>query len=162
LEEYLTHWWAGELALYYQPFGLTMFQFNKLMKLGQYLFGLMSIFELIQFSTMMRQIHVVSVMYFMLNRLPWALLNIPVTLVPKLLTGVVSVLRREIPLRDLLNAILLPHVQTTVKRVRGSTEEMRIAKLFKWLADHPLPDSVRRVFVFVGFSALAFADLMTS
>lgn len=162
MEEYLGHWWAGDLALFYYPFDLTMQQFNKLLKIGQYAFGLLGVFELIHFSTVMRQFHFVTIAYFMLNRLPWLIINIPATLAPKLITGLISVFRGDIPGGTLVRSIVFPHVKATIKHAESNAKENIIARSFQWLANHPLSDSARRITIFISFAILSFGDLFTS
>lgn len=161
MQEYLFHWWAGDLALYYQPLGLSMLQFNKCIKIGQYLFGLLGLFELVQFSTIMRQLHFVSVSYLVLNRMIWHTLNVSVTLAPKLITGVVALSSRSISLGDLLRSIILPHVQIELHQVHGEARKAKMAKLFQWLADHPLNDNYRRFVVFGAFAVFSLADILS-
>ena len=158
MEEYLLYWWAGELSQHYSPFGLTMAQFNKSIRIGQYLFGLMGIFELIQFSVVMRKFHFVTVCYFILNRFPWLVINIPLTLIPKLVTGSIAIIQRNISLKDLILSIILPHVKATIKHSGKEIPDNSFAKKFQWLADHPLSETARRITVYTAFTLLSLAD----
>lgn len=162
MEEYLAYWWTGELALHYHPWGMTMQQFNKLVNLCLYLTGLLGVFELIQFSTVVRQWHVVSTVYFVLNKLPWALLNIPITIVPKLATGLVSVLRRDIRITDVAKSMVIPRLKATVRQAEAQAENHVITRWFQWLANHPLSDTLRRLILFLSFAVFALMDIFTS
>lgn len=159
---YLHRWWAGELAAHYYPFGLQMAQFNKVVEIGQYFTGLLGIFEFIQFSSVIKQFRFVSIGYFIFNRLPWLVINMLITLVPKLLTGIVSVLRRSISARDFFKSIIYPHVTANINREKLKVEEENITKMFQWLAEHPLTESARKIFVYSSFAVLSLLDIFTS
>lgn len=162
MEEYLVHWWSGEAALYYQPWGLTMLQLNKLINLCQYLTGLLGIFELVQLSTVVRQWQIVSTAYFVLNKLPWALINIPITIVPKLATGLIAVFRGEVSIGDVARSIVIPRLRATVQTAGQEAENHIITRWFQWLANHPLSDTFRRLFIFLSFAVFALLDIFTS
>lgn len=55
MEEYLIHWWNGELTQY-EFLCLEIAQLNKIFKIAQYITGLMTIFELIRFTKVMGRI----------------------------------------------------------------------------------------------------------
>lgn len=162
MEQYLAHWWAGELAQHYHPLGFSIAQFNKLLKVGQYTFGLLALFELVQFSVIMSQLRFVSASYVMMNRLPWALVSNTLTLIPKILIGILAVARGRTSASVVLGSTVNTHYKDAIKRVEAGAQDYWVARAFQWLADHPLPERARRIVVFSAFALLSLGDLLTS
>jgi len=162
MEEYLFHWWAGDLKNYYHPLGFTMAQLNKLLKIGQYLFGLMVLFELVQFSTVMKQFRSVIYSYYIFIELPWALISGLLTLIPMLIFGFVDFVRGKVPGRDVFKSIILQHLKSKAREVQDDAQNQEVVTAFQWLAEHPLPDRARRIIVFLAFAFLTLGDLLTS
>ncbi|EKO3385554.1 hypothetical protein OMA36_001824 [Vibrio fluvialis] len=162
LETYLTYWWVGELANHYEPFGLTMAQLNKIIKLAQYLMGLLALFELVQFSQVMQQLNFASRLYYVTNKLPYLLGIFPLLLVPKFVSGTISLAKREITTEDLMYSILLPAVQREFTLVKAEAHSSKAARMFKWLSENPLSDTARKITIFVSFAVFSLADIFTS
>ncbi len=130
MEEYLTHWWNGDLAAHYQPFGLQVSQLNKLFKIGQYLFGLLALFELLQFSTVMARLKLVTYLSIFTIRFPSVLLN-TLNLLPRLALGLIAVLTGGMAVRDVL-ALLTSSRNWGMPQpveVEGQAEQQRLALL---------------------------------
>jgi hypothetical protein len=162
MDEYLTLWWAGELVLHYQPFGLEMHQFNKILKIGLYFFGLLGLFELIHFSVVMRQFKFITITYATFNKLPWNILSSLLTLAPKLITGLILLIKRKITAKLLFMSIISPHIKDVVKSTKDEANISFISHCFQWLSDHPLNETIRRVVIFSAFSLLSLVDIFTS
>lgn len=162
MEEYLSIWWAGELALNYKPLGFEIHQLNKMFKIAQYLLGLLGIFEIVHFSAVMNQFGFVAKSYYFLNRLPWLILNTPIRLIPKLLSAAVSVAQGKIETKDMYELIIVPEIGNKIRRVEADAEEGGVVKALRWLENHPPSDRSRRVFLFFGFVITSMGELFTS
>jgi hypothetical protein len=139
-----------------------MHQFNKVMKVCQYIVGFLGIFEIFQFSSVMRQLKLISILYYLLNKIPWVLINFPFNSLPKLITGLIAISRVKITSDELMHSVLFPYLISSVREIENEAEETWSAKTFHWLAAHPLKDSTRRNIVFLSFIILSLADLITS
>ncbi|WP_141676955.1 MULTISPECIES: hypothetical protein [unclassified Aliivibrio] len=162
MENYMMYWWAGDLANHYMPWGLTMPQFNKIIKLSQYVFGLLSLFELVQFSKVMQQLNYASRVYYMTNKLPYVVATFPMLLVPKLISGSMSLVRNEITSKQLFSSVLLPAVKLELSQIKIDSHSTKAARIFKWLSDNPLSDNTRKVLIFVSFAIFSLIDIFTS
>ena len=156
------YWWAGELANHYEPWGLSMAQFNKVIKLSQYVFGLIAIFELVQFSQVMRHLNFASRVYYITNKIPYYLGIFPMLLIPKLISGSVSLIKKEITSQDFLHSIFIPVLKREYTLAKDESHSSRMAKAFKWLSENPLSDNVRRYTIFISFAVLSLTDIFSS
>ena len=62
---------------------------------------------------------------------------------------------RRLPLGEVVEQIAEDNDQ------EERAKEARIARWFLWLADHPLSDTWRRIFVFSAFTLLSLLELFT-
>ena len=155
------HWWNGNLADYYHPFGLHISQLNKLFKIGQYFFGILAIFELIQFSTVMARLRLVSRLSIIAIRFPSLVLN-TMNLVSRLVVGAIAIITRGMSIKEVLRSVFVEHVLEAASKANQQATRHPVVKSFHWLERHPLPDAVRRTIVFLALVVLSFADLLTS
>jgi hypothetical protein len=156
------YWWAGELANHYEPWGLSMAQFNKIIKLSQYVFGLIAIFELVQFSQVMRHLNFASRVYYITNKVPYYLGIFPMLLIPKLIAGSIALLKNEITSQDFMYSIFIPVLKREYTLVKDESHSSIMAKTFKWLSENPLSDNARRYTIFISFAVLSLADVFSS
>jgi len=159
--EYLQHCWTSDLAQHYEVLGLTLAQFNKLIKLAQYSFGLFSIFELIQFSAAMKKMKVFTHIAIFTIQLPHLLFN-SVNLLIRLVVGVFAWVSRQMSLKEVVKSIFVEHVLEAADTARAQASNHYLAKMFSWLEHHPLSDNWRKGIVFTAFALLSLFDLFTS
>jgi hypothetical protein len=161
IEEYFLHWWNGELATNYDLWGLTIPQCNKLLKIGQYLVGLMALFELIQFSVVMRSLRIVSFLSIFTIRMPNYIMSIP-SISLKLISGSTAFITRQIRFKDMLVRSFKNHYENAIRGASNSAKSHLTVRAFEWLEKHPLSERARRLIVFGAFIILSLADLFTS
>ncbi|MBT6230396.1 MAG: hypothetical protein HOI47_27440 [Candidatus Scalindua sp.] len=161
MEEYLKHWWSGNLAVHYQPLSLHISQLNKLLKIGQYIIGLLALFELIQFSTVMQRLKLITHLSIVAIRFPSLLLN-TFNLATRLVLGVLAVLTRGLSITEVFKSVFIEHVLEAADKANQQATRNPIVKTFHWLECHPLSESVRRIVVFLAFMVLSMAELLTS
>ena len=161
IEEYITHWWTGDLATTYTLWGLTIPQINKVFRILQYLVGLMALFELLQFSTVMRALKTVSFLSIFTIRTPSYIMNIPV-IIMRLTAGLIAVLGGGIGFKDMITRAVKVHYGDATRGALASANAHIMVRLFEWLEQHPLRENVRRSIVFGSFVVLSLGDLLTS
>jgi hypothetical protein len=104
-----------------------MHQFNKILKVGLYFFGLLGLFELIHFSVVMRQFKFITVTYATFNNLPWNILSSLLILAPKLIIGLILLIKRKITVKILCIMIISQHIKDVFKSTKKTK---RITLLF--------------------------------
>jgi hypothetical protein len=161
VEQYLHYWWAGELQQHYALYGLTMLQVNKLIKLAQYVVGLVAVFELIQFSVVMNRLRVFSSLYFYIAGFAAALLN-SFNLISRLAVGLLLVITRRMSLREALHRTFFEHVFAAASAAEQESTSHPLVKAFHWLERHPLAENWRKGIIFLSFAILSLADIFTS
>lgn len=161
VEQYFLHWWNGELAANYTLWGLSIPQCNKLFKIGQYLVGLMALFELIQFSVVMRSLRTVSLLSIFTIRIPNYILSFP-SMFLKLISGSIVFMGGKISFTDMIARSFRDHYNDAIRGASDSANRHITVIIFEWLEKHPLSERARRVLVFGAFAILSLCDLFTS
>ena len=161
MEEYLQHWWNGDLAQYYDAGLLSLAQLNKIIKLLQYIVGLSALFEVFEFSAVMRNLKIVSHLSVFTLRLPHVLLNLP-NLLTRLLLGVIASVKRQMRFPEAMRSVFRDHVLTAAKTADQQASHHPLIRAFLWLERHPCPEMWRKVTVFAAFAVLCLVDIFTS
>ena len=84
MEEYLLAWWNGELVTNgYELWGWSITNWNRFYKLLMYLYGLLAIFEILQFTQIVKQVKVFAIVYTVFRSIlnsyfliPWLLIRV--------------------------------------------------------------------------------------
>ena len=161
MEQYLIDWWNNNLIGNYTFCGLEIYQLNKLIKGGQYLVGLLAIFELIHFSVVMRGLKIVSFLSIFAITLPTILINLP-NLVFRLLVGaLINITGGGLTWDEIIKS-LKSFRDKAFFEAKDEASQHSLVATFHWLETHPLSDNTRRVIVFLSFAILALCDLFTS
>ena len=161
MEEYLQHWWSGDLNQYYELGKLSMDQLNKIIKLLQYVVGLSALFEIFEFSSVMRNLKVVSHLSIFTLRLPHLLLNLP-NLVTRFALGIVAGIGSQMSFGDAVRSVFRNYVLTAADRAAQQASQHRLVLIFQWLERHPLSETWRKIIVFFAFAILSLFGIFTS
>ena len=160
MQEYLQHWWAGDVAQHYVFFKMSIPQLNKLAKLGQYLSGTLALFDLVAFSLVMGHLKVVSLITMMSYRV-WQLFFSA----PRYLTGSVSMLALVVTHRHRwrrLPWIFASRVRRRVFAAIASAHRSSPVAFFHWLQLHPVPDRAIKATNFCLFLVCSATEIFTS
>lgn len=160
LEEYIRHWWAGDVGQYYELFNLNLGQVNKLAKIGQYLTGVLALFDLISFSIVMGHLRIASYVAIWSYRFWNRLLNIPILLV-RLLLAAGSALVRRLPWSQ-VPKVFQKHVADAVDQSSADAESFPLVSALRWLELHPIPDKAIKSVNFCLFLLFSGVELFMS
>ncbi len=121
----------------------------------------MALFELIQFSVVMRSLQTVSFLSIFAIRIPNYILNFP-SMFLKLITGLIAFIGGKISFTDMLARAFKDHYKEAIRDASDLANRHIAVTIFEWLEKHPLPETGRRFLVFGAFAILSLCDLFTS
>ena len=160
MSEFLSHWWAGDAAQYYQLFGLTLGQVNKIAKIGLYLSGTLVLFDLVAFSQVIGRLRVVTFFAVWAYRCLQSLLNVP-SMVLRIVFALLSALLGKISWRTVL-AVPASHFSVAVQTSAADARSFALVRALSWLEDHPISDRAIKIANFCFVLVFAFVELFTS
>lgn len=166
---YLQHWWQGDLALHYQPWGYTMSQLNKILQLAQYATGLLTAFELIRINDVAGKLRMLTIAPAYVVHFLLYLLNAP-NLVLRTVTGLYLAARGQRELLPTLHDALLDHIwtakseaETRAQALDSQLQQRPSQRFFTWLECHPLiSERAIRILTFLSFALLTLAEILTA
>ncbi len=168
MEEYLLHWWNGELGLHYQPWGYTMGQINKSIQIAQYFTGLLTIFELVRISDVTGKLRVISSIPVYGFRFMSVLLNSP-NLLLRLVVGTYVSLRGRQPMDETLRSALAEHLWTAKTEAEEAADQFHhklaehpAERFINYLERHLFSEKAMRFLTFSAFALLSLAEMLTS
>lgn len=158
--EYLHHWWAGDAGLYYDCLGLSLSQLNKVAKVGQYVTGLLALFELIAFSKVMGHFSLAAHIAIRVNRLWQRVLNLPI-LILRVIFALILALLRKLPWSEVW-AVLSRYWPDALNQSSEEASSSYLVRTFRWLELHPVPDRVIKAANFCMLIFFSGVELFTS
>jgi hypothetical protein len=158
---YIYHWWNGDLAQFYHPLGFTIGQLNKIFRSAQYVVGLMALFELVQFKTVMgglRWISFISVASFQFMNVLTNSWNLTL----RFFVAISLALTGRMSFTESLAAAFRKHVEEAAEVAGGGASTNRLVKMMDWLHRHPISEKGIKTITFILFAVFSLAELFTS
>ena len=121
----------------------------------------MALFELIQFSVVMKSLKTVTFLSIFAIRVPNYILNFPRVFL-KLISGFITFMGGNIRFTEMLTRSFRDHYEDAIEGASNSANRHITVRIFGWLEKHPLPETARRSLVFGAFAVLSLCDLFTS
>lgn len=167
MAEYLMHWWNGELGQFYQPWGYSMTQINKIFQIAQYLTGLLTIFEIVRITDVTGKLRLISTIPMYGYRFLSVVLNSP-NLALRLIVGTYLSVRGRQPFDETLKAAFVEHLWTAkteaeeaAKKLDSQLATLPTERFFSYLESHLFSETAMRLFAFLAFLLLSLAQIFT-
>lgn len=153
---YLASWWNGTLASTYPdiPFG----KLNKCIKLAQFAFGLLAVFELVAFPTFFKDAKDTFVWANGVFQLSRGIGGRGLRLTRKTIE---DYLKKPEHKED-VSQIVARHLLDEIHREMQASERSHVAKALHYLSQINVSPNMIKALTFSGFMALTLADVFTS
>jgi hypothetical protein len=148
MQEYFIHWWNGDLASNYYPFGFTIAQINKIFKIGLYVTALLTVFDLFAFIAVVGSLGKVSYISIYPYRFVHILFNIP-NLILRFILGIILVILGKRILKCVFKSTFQDYFEETKSAADDHAKSHLIVQVFDWLEQHPVLERGIKIITFI-------------
>jgi hypothetical protein len=161
VNDYLYHWWNGDLNNFYHFWGLTISQLNKIAKLILYLVALLTLFEFIKYRDLMNSLNIGARISVYLIRFIQTFVSIPFVILG-MFYGLLAAVFQKLDFRDIPRFAFWYHFSSAEESAKRAAQSHYSVRITDWLSEQPITEKGIKKFGFFLIVIFASIEVFTS